>query len=59
MSDILNGLGKSISLRDLDDVKKSIAEKVEKDGIYENISSHNLIFIDALIGQLENYFIKS
>ena len=59
LSDILNGLGKSISLRDLDDVKKSIAEKVEKDGIYENISSHNLIFIDALIGQLENYFIKS
>lgn len=55
---ILQGLGKSVSLRDLSDLKKAIAEKAEKGSIYENISEHNIFYIDSLITQLEHYFIK-
>ena len=45
-------------LEDLDDLKKSIAEKAEKENIYEYIYAHNKSFVDGLISQLESYFVK-
>lgn len=58
LTEVLNNLGKNITLIDLDDMKKSIAEKVEKEGIYENIYPHNVELINVLVAQIENYFIK-
>lgn len=58
LTEVLSNSGKSVLSKDLDDLKKSIAEKVEKENIYEQLYSHNTSFVDTLIYQLECYFIK-
>lgn len=58
LTEVLTQAGKSIVLKDLEDLKKSIAEKVEKVNVYEQLYIHNLSFIDGLIAQLESYFIR-
>jgi len=58
LTEILQSMGKTISLNDLTDLKKQIAQKSQKYNLYENISSQNLQFVDNLLIQLENYFIK-
>ena len=58
LMEILSNSGKSVCLKDLDDLKKSIAEKAEKENIYEYIYAHNKSFVDGLISQLESYFVK-
>ncbi|WP_173910410.1 ATP-dependent endonuclease [Acinetobacter sp. Marseille-Q1618] len=58
LTEILQSMGKTVTLNDLTDLKKLIAQKSKTYNLYENISSHNLPFVDNLIIQLENYFIK-
>ncbi|NCI79372.1 ATP-dependent nuclease [Acinetobacter kanungonis] len=54
----LQSMGKTISVNDLNDIKKNIAQKTVKYNLYENISNHNQPFVDNLVIQLERYFIK-
>ncbi|WP_228147446.1 hypothetical protein [Acinetobacter sp. ANC 3813] len=58
LTEVLTNAGKSIVLKDLEDLKKHIAEKAEKVNIYEQLYLHNQSFMDGLILQLESYFIR-
>ena len=58
LTEVLTQAGKSVDLKDLDDLKKIIAEKAEKVNIYDQLYHHNRSFVDGLIVQLENYFIR-
>lgn len=58
LTQVLSNLGKRVVLKDLDDLKRSIAEKAESENIYEHLYSHNVDFVNVLVAQLESYFFK-
>lgn len=55
----LKSSGKSIIADDITNLKKAISKKAVKDGVYDNLALHNIDFVDNLIFQIENYFIKN